>query len=293
MGNHTSSKVVLDAKARLGEGAIWHPVDKILYWVNIEGKSLHVFDPVSQNDKVYDVFERIGTVVPVKSGGVLLALQDGIAHFDLESGQIEYKIDPEKDLPDNRFNDGKCDPLGNFWVGSMPLDEKDAVGSVYKISPDFSVEKMITGVTVSNGICWSLDCRTMYYIDSPTRKIVAYNFNKNDATISNPEVVVNVEERLGFPDGMTIDSNGMLWVALWGGGAVGCWNPKTGKLIESIQLPAINVTSCAFGGENLDQLYITSARQGVTPEQLEKYPNSGDVFMAEMGVKGIPACLFG
>ena len=293
MSNFTQPKVILDVKARLGEGAIWHPVDKKLYWVDIEGRFIHVYDPISKSDIKYDTLERIGTVVPVKSGGVLLALENGIFHLDLESGQRKFIIDPEKDLPNNRFNDGKCDPLGNFWVGSMPLDEKEAVGSVYKISTDFSVQKMITGVTVSNGICWSLDCQTMYYIDSPTRKIVAYNFSENDASISNPKVVITVEEHLGFPDGMTIDSNGMLWVALWGGAAIGCWNPQTGELIESIQLPALNITSCAFGGENLNQLFITSARQGMSSEQLEKYPNSGDVFMMEMDVKGVPACLFG
>ena len=293
MITYTQPEVVLKLKAQLGEGAIWHPIDKKLYWVDIEGKLLHVFDPISQKDKAYDTDERIGTVVPVKSGGVLLALENGISHFDLESGQMKFIIDPEKDKPNNRFNDGKCDPLGNFWVGSMPLDEKDAVGYVYKISPDFSAQKMITEVTVSNGICWSQDCSTMYYIDSPTRKIVAYNFNKNDASISNPKVVVTVEDHLGFPDGMTIDANGMLWVALWGGAAVGCWNPITGKLIESIPLPALNVTSCAFGGENLNRLFITSARQGTTPEQLERYPNSGDVFVTEVNVSGVPACLFG
>ena len=293
MKNHTQAKVILEVKAELGEGAIWHPFENKLYWVDIEGKLLHIFDPVTMADNAYDTSERIGTVVPVKSGGVMVALQNGIAHYDLSNDQIHYKLNPEKNLSNNRFNDGKCDPSGCFWVGSMALDEKEGAGSVYKIGPDFSIQKMISGVTISNGICWSLDGLKMYYTDSPTRKVVAYNFDKTQCTICDPEVIIQVDEHLGFPDGMTIDSKGMLWIALWGSGAVGCWNPQTGELLELVKLPAPHVTSCAFGGANLDQLFITTARQGLSKEALEMYPNSGDLFMAKMDVYGVPAFLFG
>lgn len=293
MTNHHQAKILLNAQARLGEGAIWHPTEQKLYWVDIEGKMLHVFDPESGEDKSFDVTERIGTVVPTMAGGAILALQNGIALFDLSTGEMAHKLDPEEHIPGNRFNDGKCDPMGNLWVGSMALDEKDPVGSVYKVKPDFSFEKMISGVTVSNGICWSLDGDVMYYIDSPTRRVVAYDFRMDKASISNPRTVIKVADHMGFPDGMTIDQNGMLWVALWGGAAVGCWNPKTGELIRKIEVPAPHVTSCAFGGKNLDKLYITSARQGLSQAQLDKYPHSGDLFVAEVGIGGVEADLFG
>ena len=293
MKNNTQAKVILDVKATLGEGAIWHPEENKLYWVDIEGKLLHIFDPITGTDAVYDTSERIGTVVPVKRGGALVALQNGIAHFDLMNDKIQYKLNPEKALPNNRFNDGKCDPAGRFWVGSMNLNEKEATGSVYKIGPDFSIETMMSGVTISNGICWSLDCLKMYYIDSPTRQVVAYDFDLEQGKIANPEVIISVDQELGFPDGMTIDVSGRLWIALWGSGAVGCWNPKTGELLELIKIPAPNVTSCAFGGANLNQLFITTARQGLNEEALKMYPHSGDLFVAELEVAGIPAFLFG
>lgn len=293
MKNNIQAQVILDVKAILGEGAIWHPFENKLYWVDIEGKLLHIFDPVTMADNAYSTSERIGTVVPVKSGGAIVALQNGIAHYDLSNDQIQYKLDPEKHLSNNRFNDGKCDPSGRLWVGSMALDEKKGAGSVYMVSPDFSIQKMITDVTISNGISWSLDGLKMYYIDSPTRKVVSYNFNNINGTISNPEVIIEVAEHLGFPDGMTIDSRGMLWIALWGSGGVGCWDPNTGDLLELIKLPAPHVTSCAFGGPDLNQLFITTARQGLGKEELGMYPNSGDLFMAEMDIQGVPAFLFG
>lgn len=293
MTKHHQANIVLNAQAKLGEGTIWHPTEKKLYWVDIEGRMLHVFDPESGEDKPYNVSERIGTVVPTKAGETIIALQNGIALFDLSTGQISHQLDPEKDIPGNRFNDGKCDPWGNLWVGSMALDEKDPVGSVYRIDPDFSSEKRISNVTVSNGICWSLDGSVMYYIDSPTRKIVAYDFQGGDGSISNPRTIINVADQMGFPDGMTIDNQGMLWVALWGGAAVRCWNPNTGEMMDKIEIPAPHVTSCAFGGKNLDQLYITTARQGLSQAQLDKYPHSGDLFVSEVGVQGVEANLFG
>jgi sugar lactone lactonase YvrE len=291
--NPVQPKVILDVKAQLGEGAIWHPLEKKLYWVDIEGKLLHVFNPATGLNSTYNTFGRIGTVVPARGGGALVALQNGIAQIDLLDGKIQGRVDPEKDLPGNRFNDGKCDPQGRLWVGSMSLDAKTGAGSVYRIDHDFLAQKMISEVTISNGICWSLDGLTMYYIDTPTRQVVAYGFDSASGNISNPEVIINVEKHLGFPDGMTIDSRGMLWIALWGGGAVGCWDPRTGDLLDLIKLPAPNVTSCAFGGENLNQLFITTAREGLTKKELEMYSDSGSLFMVETSIHGIPAFLFG
>ena len=286
-------KVILDVKAQLGEGAIWHPFEKKLYWVDIESKLLHVFNPATGLNSTYNTFERIGTVVPARGGGALVALQNGIAQIDLLDGKVQGLVDLEKDIPGNRFNDGKCDPQGRLWVGSMSLDAKTGAGSVYRIDHDFLVQKMISKVTISNGICWSLDGLTMYYIDTPTRHVKAYDFDSASGNISNPEMIINVEKHLGFPDGMTIDSRGMLWIALWGGGAVGCWDPGTGDLLDLIRLPALNVTSCAFRGENLNQLFITTAREGLTKRELEMYSDSGSLFMVETRIHGVPAFLFG
>ncbi len=151
---------------------------------------------------------------------------------------------------------------------------------------------MIENVSISNGIVWSLDSDKMYYIDTPTQKVMVYDFNIETGEISNPKIAIEVSSDLGAPDGMTIDEEGNLWIALWGGSAVGCWNPESGELLRTVEVPAKNVTSCAFGGDNLETLYITTARTSTSDEELEKYPNAGGVFKTNPGVKGIKAFFF-
>lgn len=281
---------VLDAKAELGEGSIWNPVENKLYWINIEGKALHIYDPQTKKDVEFATGSRVGTVVPVKGGGVLVALQKGIYKMDTKTGNLTSLTQPIQDST-IRFNDGKCDPSGRFWVGTMALDQRKGAAVLYRFDKDGSIHTMIENVTISNGIVWSADKKTMYYIDTPTGEVVGYDYDDATGEISNKRVAVKVED--GSPDGMTIDENDHVWVALWGGNAVGCYDPKTGKLLQKVQVPAPNVTSCAFGGKDLKTLYITTARGQMSDEQLKKYPQSGGLFSVQLNVKGVPANFYG
>lgn len=291
----TNNKAELeyDIEAKLGEGAFWNHVTQEFYWVDIEGLKLHIYDPASKENRTLSTPTRIGTVVPTTGVNAVVALVDGIYLMNTTTGDLELLSDVEADMPANRFNDGKCDPNGNLWVGSMFYEQNAPNANLYKITPSGEATIMKDSVTISNGIVWTSDQKTMYYIDTPTAKIMAYDYDASTATISNERIAVEVSESDGFPDGMAIDSENMLWVGLWNGSAVGRYNPKNGELISKIEVPALNVTACAFGGEDLDVLYITTARLGTSDEQLEKWPNAGSIFKANPGVKGVKSAFFG
>jgi sugar lactone lactonase YvrE len=283
--------LVLDAKATLGEGALWHPAEKRLYWVDIEGRKLHLYDPATEEDKVWPVGERVGTVVPVVNGGALVALQNGIHFIDTNTGKLRYVTNPIK-ADDIRFNDGKCDPAGRFWVGTMALDSREGAAVLYCMDHDGSIKQVLGKLSVSNGIVWTADRKTMYFIDTPTSKVQAFAYDQETGTISKERDAFAIPESEGKPDGMTIDENGRLWIALYGGGGVGCWDPETGEMLLKVKVPAPHTTSCAFGGERLDTLYITTARDGLDKEQLQKYPHSGGIFALKPDAKGVPANFF-
>lgn len=285
-GNSAAS-LVLDAKAVLGEGSLWHPKDQVLYWVDIEGKAFHIFEPDSGTDTCFTVSGRIGTVVPVAGGGALIALQNGIHFLDTQTGEEKLLADPIQEQ-DIRFNDGKCDPAGRFWVGTMALDTRQGAAVLYRIDEN-GVHEMLDNLTISNGIVWSADKRTMYFTDTPTQKVEAFDYEHSSGTISNRRTVVDIPKEDGSPDGMTLDAEGNLWVALHGGGAVACYDPATGEQLHKIDVPCPQTTSCAFGGKNLDTLYITTGRQGLDKEQLETFPHSGGLFAAKPGVRGVTA----
>lgn len=285
-------ELVIDSKSELGEGAIWNDRTGELMWVNIKGKILNFYNPASGLNKEMLTGQMVGTVVPAESGQVLVALQNGIYSLDPETGTKKLLADPEADKPDNRFNDGKCDPAGRLWAGTMSLVGAKQAGALYRFDPDTSVHKMVDGVGTSNGIVWSADKTKMYYIDTPTRQVMGYDYDNETGAISHPKVAVEIPEGAGYPDGMTIDEEDNLWVALWGGSAVACFNPENGELIRKIEVPAKNVTSCAFGGNDLGTLYITTARESTSDEDLQKFPHAGGVFKIRPGVKGVKAFFF-
>jgi sugar lactone lactonase YvrE len=285
-------ELVLEAQARLGEGAIWDAQQQLLYWVNILENKVYIYDPASRQNRSIDVGQYVGTVVPRQSGGLMLALHHGFASLDLETEQVTIIADPEAHLPDNRFNDGKCDPAGRFWAGTMPIDGASRSGSLYRLDPDHSVHRMVSGVTISNGLVWTADRRTMYYIDTPNRTVDAFAYDLDSGAISQRRVAVTIPEGSGGPDGMAIDSEDMIWVAHWGGSRVTRWNPVSGELLQTIEVPALQVTSCAFGGPELNELYITSARNNLNPATLAKYPLSGGLFRVKLPVTGVAANAF-
>lgn len=281
------AELVLDAKAELGEGALWDERTQRLYWVDILGQALHVYNPVSKEDKQHHVGQMVSTVVLTETGEVLLAVENGFARFDLESGKLTILVDPEADKPSNRFNDGKCDPAGRFWAGTM--DRSATVpreGSLYRLDPDGSVHTMLTEVSISNGIVWTADLKTMYFIDSIPYTVTAFDYDNVTGNISRPRVVIQIPKEMGMPDGMAIDREGMLWIAHFFGGAVHRWNPLTGQVVETIKLPTSNPTSCAFAGEHLDELYITTARDSLTEEQRSREIYAGGLFRVKLDTMG-------
>lgn len=285
-------ELVLDSKSELGEGALWNNKTGELIWININGEILNFYNPQLNNNKEMFTGQKIGTVVPATSGKVIVALEEGIYSLDPATGTKDLIGNPEENVEGIRFNDGKCDPQGRFWAGTMSTQGEKEAGALYRLDADSNIYKMVDKVSTSNGIVWSNDNRFMYYIDTPTQQVMRYDYENESGNISNPQVVVEVSKEMGAPDGMTIDEDGNLWIALWGGSAVGCWNPESGKLLHRIDVPAKNVTSCAFGNDNLETLYITTARVGTSEEELKQFPKAGGLFKIKPGVKGVEASFY-
>ncbi len=285
-------KVAFEIKSKLGEGAFWDHHHQRLYWVDIVDKKVHIYDPATKKDIEFDAPSSVGTVVPKNKDEAVIALEDGIYMLNTNTGIITLLSDVEAYMTYNRFNDGKCDPNGNLWVGSMHWEQSAPKANLYKVEPTGHTTKMLDSVTISNGIVWTSDKKTMYYIDTPTGHIRAFDFDPSESTISNERIAVVIPETLGFGDGMTIDEEDKLWVGLWNGNAVARFDPLTGTLLEKIEVPAHNVTSCSFGGENFDTLYITTSSLDMNEEESKKYPLAGSLFEVKPGVKGVAGNFF-
>jgi sugar lactone lactonase YvrE len=301
-------ELLLEARAELGEGPAWDARTGLLSWVDIHAGQLHLFDPQDGIDRSLSLGEPVGCAAPRKNGGLILALRSGFALLDPpllakhprkgamgegRGARVSIIVNPEPGMQGNRFNDGKCDPAGRFLAGSMDDAEKEATGSLYSLAPDGMLKTLLSGLRISNGLAWSPDTRTFYHIDTPTRQVRAYAYDLESGGISRPRPVVTVPPELGWPDGMTSDSEGKLWVAMWAGAKVARWDPASGRLLEEFPLPAFNVSSCAFGGEDLTDLYVTTARKGMSAAQLEQYPLTGSLFRIRTGIRGMPAFAFG
>lgn len=280
----------LDSRVELGEGPVWREEDECLYWVNINAGELHRFCPVSGKDECFPVGEPIGTFAFCKDGGFVAALKSGIYRLDFAGRQLtkQFIADPEPDSP-NRFNDGKCDPYGRFLAGTMNMQGNAAF---YSIGTDGTCKTLLNGVKISNGLGFSPDLKTLYYTDSCTYAVTAYDYGE-DGTLSNPREAVRIVPEDGMPDGLTIDTDGNLWIALFGGSCVICMEPFTGKQLACVEVPAKKVTCCAFGGADYETLYITTAWENSSPEQKAADPNGGSLFAVKTGAKGVPAFRYG
>lgn len=287
-----SSKLecVLRKKAVLGEGPLWESDKKRLLWVDILGQSLRFFDPVRSEEAVYPIGKLIGTAVPATDGGYVLGLEDGIYRFREDSGAMEHIASPERHIPSNRFNDGKCDPAGRFWLGTMSLEGKSDMASLYRMDADLKVTRAETGISLSNGLGWSPAGDEMYFIDTMKGIVYAYDYRLDTGDISERRVLLRFSGESGMPDGMTVDAEGRLWIAHWGGGRVTCWDPASCSELERIEVPAKLVTSCAFGGSDLEDLYITTAADRDSGHE-DLY--GGSLFRIKTGAKGIPSVRFG
>ena len=272
-----SADLVLDAHADLGEGPVWDARSSELLWVDIMAGLVHRFDPASGTDVALDVGRPVGCVVTRASGGWALGLQDG---FATANGSVELIAPLDLGRPDLRINDGAVDSRGRFWAGTMQLDSEPEAGRLYRLDADGSLHTMLTKVTISNGIGWSPDDTAMYYTDTATRRIDLFDWEAEGGTIANRRPFVALEEGAGGPDGLVVDEEGGVWLALWEGFAVHRYSPE-GELLGVVDVPVGRVTKAAFGGPRLDELYITTARG---PE-----PHAGGLFCARPGVRGLPA----
>lgn len=279
-------ELLFDTKATLGEGPVWDVHTQMLYWIDIINQRVY-----ANADVLLETDEFIGCLAPRKDGGLVLTKRFSLWTLEPDQTKLTLLSSLTNEPSNNRFNDGKCDPYGRFLVGTMDMDEKNLNGSLYSFDGK-SVTKLLSGVTISNGLTWSPDHKTFYYIDTPTREVEAFDYDPETGAIANPRVAVRVPESLGWPDGMTSDMQGNLWIAMWGGAQITRWNPHTGQLLERISVPAKNVSSCAFGGKDLNELYITSARLGLDEATLNQYPLTGGVFRLETRVEGMPAFAF-
>jgi len=285
------------ATAQIGEGPHWDSKNKVLYWVDILGDTLHIYNPNTNQDTAINIGTHIGCIVPRVKGGFIAGVRNGIALIELNEEKtkvikLELIHKPEFGrTPETRFNDGKCDPAGRFWAGTMDMQNPHTpAGNLYCIEKDLHITQKETNIFISNGLTWTADNKTFYFIDTNHQCVFAYDYNIETGAISNKRVAVQVDKSIGRPDGMTIDNEGMLWIATFEGGGVTRYNPHNGKLIMKVSLPVPNTTSVAFGGNNLDELYVTSARYKLTEEQVENYPLSGSLFVIKgLGVRGLPA----
>lgn len=278
---------VLDAKSQLGEGPTWWPRIKRLVWVDIEKSRIHLFDPATRQNDTYEIGSHVGCAVPGSNGDIFFAGAKGFGQLNLATKAITWITHPESHLPGNRFNDGKADPAGRLWAGSLPYAEKAPEGGLYLLDEHRKAHRILGDISISNGLTWSLDQRTLYYIDTPTMRVDAFDFDPATSAISNRRTVIRVPEGVGYPDGMTIDAEGMLWIGMWDGWAVQRWDPRNGKQIDKIDLPVARVTACCFGGDALDELYLTSASTRLDAATLAKQPLAGGLFRVKLKVKGI------
>ena len=280
------TEILYDVKATLGEGPAWDEKTQTLYWVDILGKRIYAGGEV-----LTELDDYIGCLAPTQNGHLIVGKRASFVDFDPATSQQTVLVTlPESAT--NRMNDGKCDPAGRLIAGTMDMNETDPTGSVYSYDGK-SNRVLFRDVTISNGMAWSADHKTFYYIDTPTCEVRAYDYDVKTGEIANRRKAFDVPKSLGWADGMTSDTEGNLWIAMWGGAQVTRWNPNTGQLLEQIPVPALQSSCPVFGGKNRNELYVTSARKGMSESDLSKYPLSGGLFKVETKYEGMPTFEFG
>ena len=282
---------VLRAGALLGEGPLWDPLDKVLYWVDIKRREIHRFDPGSGRDTCWLVPEDVGSLAARAGGGLVIAMRSGFYFFDPATGGTTPIVNPEPDRTENRFNDGKTDRQGRFWAGSMHEPESRPTGALYRLDGDLTCRRLVDGVVCSNALCWSPDGRTMYHADTCRGTVWAWDFDPPSGEITNRRPFVEVAEGEGAPDGATVDAEGFVWLAHWGGWRITRHDPG-GRVDRVIPLPVRQPTCPAFGGLGLDVLYVTTASIHLTREELARQPLAGGILAIEPGVAGLPETRF-
>ena len=309
---HILAEVTSADRAVLGEGPLWDPRRSCYWWIEIELRRLHCFRSGWKRSRSWQLDQIPGAVALRQGGGLVAALQRGFALLepknkaepnwlsepetagDIRSLEQDWQLTmlgtPEPGRAENRLNDGKIDPAGRFWAGTMRIDDhmNQFTGTLYSLEPSHDIRAHWGDGTigVSNGMAWTSDASKFFYVDSPRRLIYAFDYEPVSGEISNCTIAFQVPEELGYPDGMTIDVENKLWVALWGAGRIARVCPIQGRILDEVILPVSIPTACTFGGANLDQLLITTASIGLSPEQQAAEPLAGALFLADVGIQG-------
>ena len=284
-------RCVLDIRASLGECPLWSVAEQVLYWVDINAPSLNRFDPASGRNIAMPMPESIGSFALRRGGGFVVALRGGF-WLARQDGSLERKVaDAPYDPAHHRFNDGRCDPQGRFLAGYMNETRDAKSAALVRLDSDFTQTQLIAGMTISNGLAFSPDGRTMYHADTPTQVIHAYDYDAASGTPANPRVLARFTQETERPDGGAVDRDGCYWTAFYRGGRVLRIAPD-GRVLAAYAVPALCPTMCAFGGRDLKTLYVTSAREKRDPDELSRLPQSGVIFAMAVDVPGLPEQLF-
>jgi len=280
-----TAELVLDARAEHGEGPMWYAAERMLVWVDIARHLVHLYDPIAGTDRAIDVGQPVSAVVPRVSGGLVVALQHGYAALDPASGQVNLIAAVAMGPGPGRMNDGKCDSMGRFWAGTMTFSQERGAATLYRLEHDHAVTPVLRDVTIPNGLAWSRDNRIMYFNPGATGTVDAYDFDPQTGALSNPRPFISLPPAVGVPDGLTVDDEDHLWVALWGGWAVHRYTPQ-GQLERVVRLPVAHVSCPTFGGPDLADLYITTSPEGLSDEERQAQPHAGSLFRYRSGVTG-------
>ena len=285
MASDHEARCVADVRAVLGEGPVWVAREQAIYWLDIKGRK--IFRRLDSGELTqWETPMRVGSIAPRRNGGFVAGTESGFAEIDLDQGRFEVFHNPEEHLPDNRFNDGKTDRLGRFWAGTMDDREEEALGSLYRLHHDRSCSRIDQGYQVTNGPAFDPQGSRMYHNDSARQLIYAFDLSR-DGEPGERRIFAQFGDGDGYPDGMTVDCEGCLWVCFWDGWCLRRLSPE-GEIEERIEMPVQRPTSCAFGGPDLDRLYVTSASIGLDKDSLQMQPCAGGLFLLETGARGIP-----
>jgi len=290
----TDIECVVDAHALLGESTYWDPKAAVLWWIDIYAKAVHRFDPSTRRDEVFALPDYPGCLAVRERGGLVLTTAEGFHFFEPATGRLQRIVDPESEMPDTRFNDGKTDRQGRFWSGTMfEATGKPAakIGALYRLDTNLSAHRVVQNVGCSNGLAWSPDSRTMYFTDSHTPHVWAYEFDPATGEVGGRRVFVDLSSMQGIVDGSTVDREGCYWLTVPFKGKVMRFDPQ-GQLMRTIDMPTDIPTCCEFGGENLDVLYVTTATLRRAPDALKDQPLAGGLFAIDVGATGLPLVPF-
>ncbi|MGE5229386.1 MAG: SMP-30/gluconolactonase/LRE family protein [Deltaproteobacteria bacterium] len=285
----TDFEVAVGPGAKLGEGPRWDAATGTLLWVDIPGQTVHRYDPATSEDAVRSVPGIVSLALPRRRGGAVIGLPDGLHLLDGDDPPLIAAIEPER--PDTRTNDGACDAAGRLWVGTMALDERSPVAALYRVDSHMGVSTVLTGTTISNGLGWSPSGDRFYFIDSPTLRVDVFDFDPETGALADRRRFAAVEVEGAVPDGLAVDAQGGVWVALHGGWGLRRY-AHDGELAAVVDLPVARITSCCFGGDGLRDLYVTTRREGLSASELAAQPLAGALLRLDVGVAGLPTHAF-